>query len=205
MPARSRPAIRAITAVLTGCVLLGGCAAAGSSSTSSGSGATSPSARTVTTYPAGRRPSIPVVSGTTLTGSRLALSSLRGHVVVLNAWASWCEPCRGESPALARIARRTAPLGVRFVGLDEEDRTGAARAFAKKAGTTYPSVIDSDGRLLGTLRLVPPAAIPSTLVLDPTGRVAARVVGAIDETSFEALLRSLATGEVQPPTASAAA
>jgi thiol-disulfide isomerase/thioredoxin len=146
---------------------------------------------TVTTYPIGKRPSIPVVAGTTLDGTHFTMASLRGHVVVLNTWASWCEPCRDESPILARIAARTAPLGVRFVGVDEQDSASAARAFARSAGTTYPHVIDRTGTLLASLRIVPPSGIPSTLVLDPSGRVAARVVGPVNGATFEALVRAV--------------
>jgi thiol-disulfide isomerase/thioredoxin len=185
------------------CVLLAGCAASGDAgSRVSGSVASGASGAGVgiTTYPVGQRPSIPDVSGATLDGGSLALSSLLGKVVVLNVWASWCEPCRAESPALARVARDTASAGVSFVGVDEQDRPEPARAFAASAGTTYPQLVDVDGKLLASLRLVPSSGIPSTLVLDRTGHVAARVIGAIDATTFEALVRAVAS-----PTASPAA
>ena len=129
------------------------------------------------------------------------MTSLRGHVVVLNAWASYCEPCRTESPALARVAQQTAALDVRFVGIDEQDRAEPARAFAASAGATYPELVDADGALLGSLRLVPPSAVPSTLVLDRSGRVAARVIGAVDAATLDSLVRALAA-EQAPSAAS---
>jgi thiol-disulfide isomerase/thioredoxin len=145
----------------------------------------------VTTFAVGDRPSIPDIAGTTLDGSRLALSSLRGHVVVLNVWASWCEPCRDESPLLGRVAAATSSSGVRFVGMDEQDQADAARAFAASSHTTYPHVLDADGRLLRSLRLLPSSGIPSTLVLDDTGAVAARIIGPVDPATFRSLVDSV--------------
>jgi thiol-disulfide isomerase/thioredoxin len=175
------------------CVLLAGCAATG------GAGSSSPESPShgpasvvgVTTYPVGQRPTIPDLSGATLDGRTLALSSLRGQVVVLNVWASWCDPCRAESPTLARVARDTASSGVRFVGVDEQDRPDSARAFAASAGTTYPHLVDSDGTLLSSLRLVPSSGIPSTLVIDGSGAVAARVIGPVDASTFEGVVRAV--------------
>ena len=148
----------------------------------------------VTTYPVGNRPAIPALRGTTLQGAQLQLSSLRGHVVVLNTWASWCYPCRTESPTLAHIAADTNRLGVRFVGIDEQDSAVNARAFVKTNDATYPQLIDADGKLLQSLRLVPPAAIPSTLVLDRSGLVAARVIGPIDSATFESVVTAVVDG-----------
>jgi len=196
---RRRPAALLVGAVLGG-LLLGGLLLSGCAlSPADGSVAASPSAGAlgstvgVTMYPAGQRPTIPDLTGSTLDGRTVTLSGLRGHVVVLNTWASWCDPCRAESPALARVARQTSALGVRFVGIDEQDGADAARAFAASAGTTYPQLVDRDGALLASLRVVPTSGVPSTLVLDPTGRVAARVIGPIDEARFATLVRSLAS------------
>jgi thiol-disulfide isomerase/thioredoxin len=146
----------------------------------------------VTTYAAGSRPALPEVSGRTLDGTETSLASRHGHVVVINIWASWCGPCRTESPALARAAEQTAGLGVLFVGIDEQDVAANARAFAEEAGTTYPQLVDEDGTILAALRLVPLSAIPSTIVLDPKGDVAVRVIGPIDPATFTGLVRSLA-------------
>lgn len=194
--------VAGLAAAVLGGLLLTGCAGPDGLS-GSGSLPSTGSADTVgiTTYASGQRPAIPDLTGNTLSGATLSLSQLVGHVVVLNAWASWCGPCREESPALGRLARQTASLGVRFVGIDEEDTADSARSFAASAGTSYPHLIDSDGRMLMSLRLVPPAAIPSTLVLDRAGLVAGRIIGPVDAASLGALIRAVA-GESATPAAS---
>lgn len=166
----------------------------GSNSHQSPNGPGSMNSVGVTTYPVGNRPASPALGGTTLQGAQLQLSSLRGHVVVLNTWASWCYPCRTESPTLAHIAADTNRLGVRFVGIDEQDSAVNARAFVKINGATYPQLIDADGKMLQSLRLVPPSAIPSTLVLDRSGLVAARVIGPIDSATFESVVTAVVNG-----------
>lgn len=139
----------------------------------------------VTTYPIQDRTVAPALGGETLDGHAWSLAAKdRGHIVVINVWASWCGPCRGELPTLASAAKRLGPDdGVRFVGLDEQDRESHARSFAASAGVTYPNLVDRNGSLLRELRLLPGAAVPSTLVVDTHGRMAARVIGAI--TSIE--------------------
>lgn len=185
--------------VLLSSVLLAGCATSGGAGSRVSGAAPSAGDRVgVTVYAVGERPTIPDVSGTTLDGASFALSALRGHVVVLNTWASWCEPCRAESPVLAQVATATASAGVRFVGIDEQDTPAAARAFVASAGTRYPHVVDADGVLLASLRLVPSTGIPSTLVLDAHGLVAARVIGPIDAATLRSLVTSIAT----PPSSS---
>ena len=142
----------------------------------------------VTTYRLPDRGVLPELSGTTLAGGPLSVSSLRGGVLVLNVWASWCEPCRDESAALGRAAQRWRPAGVRFVGLDENDTSAAATSFLRSVAVTYPHLVD-EGALLGRLSTWLPVAVPSTLVVDPQGRVAARVVGVVTAEQIDALIR----------------
>lgn len=145
--------------------------------------------------PASRRLVAPVVSGTTLDGRHLSLASYRGDVVVLNFWASWCPPCRDEAPSLAQIARQTAPLGVRFVGINVKDDLANAQAFVRLQRTPYPSLFDRDGRIaLQFGRTVPPEAIPTTLVIDRQGRIAASVFGAVTYTRLLTVVRQVAAG-----------
>jgi thiol-disulfide isomerase/thioredoxin len=141
----------------------------------------------VTRYPRERRAAAPTVSGTTLDGGTISTAQLPGRVVVINVWASWCEPCRSESPVLAKAQQRWAPAGVHFVGLDENDDVTAATAFLHAAGVTYPQLVDG-GTLLSRFSPWLPDAVPSTLVIDRQGRVAARVVGAVSAEQIEALV-----------------
>jgi thiol-disulfide isomerase/thioredoxin len=151
---------------------------------------TSPGASgAVTVYPARSRPQGPELRGQTLDGDELALVDLRGHVVVINVWGSWCQPCRKEAPDLARVARETAALGVRFVGVDTRDNIDAARAFVRTFEIPYPSLIDDDGSLMLTFNgVIPVSAVPSTVVVDPAGHIAARVVGIISYGTLRGLV-----------------
>jgi thiol-disulfide isomerase/thioredoxin len=147
----------------------------------------------VTVYAVGSRPALPPLSGPTLAGGTLDLASLRGHVVVLNVWASWCAPCKAESPALAEVAQATAQQGVVFVGIDEDDQDAAATKFLAGIKSDYTHLVDPDGSLLARLRFLPPG-IPSSLVLDREGRVAARVIGP----TTAAQMAALVTGVLSP-------
>jgi thiol-disulfide isomerase/thioredoxin len=129
------------------------------------------------------------LSGQTLDGATFNLADRRGDVVVVNVWASWCSPCRAESPALAAVSRDLAGSGVRFVGVNLKDSPDAARAFVRRVGIDYPSVVDRDGtKVLGLSADLPPTAVPATLVIDRTGRVAARALGAVDESRLRGLI-----------------
>lgn len=134
----------------------------------------------------------PDVSGTTLTGEPLRLSDFRGDVVVLNVWASWCAPCRAEAPALNALATEFAEQGVAFIGLNTRDSQAAAEAFVANKGVTYPSLVDADGRIqVQFVDSLPPQAIPSTVVIDREGRVAARALGKVSESDLRGLIEPL--------------
>lgn len=132
-----------------------------------------------TYYQPGSRPAAPAVSGTTVTGQHLSLSQYRGDTIVLNFWGSWCAPCRAEAPALGQLARQLASRGVRFVGIDIRDEPDSALAFMQQFNVGYPSISDpSDEIALDFHSTVPPADIPTTLVIDRSGRIADRIFGA---------------------------
>jgi thiol-disulfide isomerase/thioredoxin len=183
-------AIALIVASVAGC---GGQAAAVGTG-QSGADTSQPGIGT-TWFPAGYRPAVPAVSGTTLDGRRMLLSGYRGRVVVLNFWASWCVPCKAESPALARLSRAWQPAGVAFLGVDVSDQPSVAEAFRRRYGIGYPSLSDPSASVeLAFSSLIPPA-IPDTLVLDRTGHVAARVIGPITYRGLGQLIgRTLAAG-----------
>jgi len=121
----------------------------------------------------------PELSGMTLDGKPLAVSDYRGKVVVLNFWASWCGPCRDETPALTEVATRSRAAGVQFVGVNVKDQQGSARAFERAQKVPYPSLYDQPGRLLLRFRSSVPQSPPTTLVLDRQGRIAASYPGQV--------------------------
>ena len=122
--------------------------------------------------PAAQRPVAPDISGTTLTGGHLDTRSWRGHVIVVNFWGSWCVPCRDEAPALARVARDTQFLGVRFLGIDIREDPSAGLAFERNFSIPYPSVSDPDDMIAARFGTAAPQATPSTYVIDAKGRIA---------------------------------
>ena len=98
----------------------------------------------------------------------LSLASLRGKVVVVNFWASWCGPCRDEAPILERAWRKHRKRGFVLVGIDYNDFDGDARAFARKVGWSYPLVRDREGKVLARYG---GTGVPETYVIDRRGRI----------------------------------
>jgi thiol-disulfide isomerase/thioredoxin len=188
---RARPRQRqgAIIGALLGAVLVAACQA---NVAANGKGANSTDTVGLTTYPVQARELAPALSGKTLNGRSISLASLeRGDIVVINVWASWCGPCRDELPKLAAADKQLRHEGVQFLGLDERDVTSKARAFVASTGASYPNLVDTNGELLQKLRPLPQAAIPSTLVLDRHGRMAARVIGPITSPELRRIMRGL--------------
>jgi thiol-disulfide isomerase/thioredoxin len=140
----------------------------------------------------GRRSPAPELTGATLAGEPFVLSDHLGEVVVLNVWASWCAPCRAEAQDLQQVYDEVRGAGVQFVGLNTRDSQAAADAFVERFGLTYPNVVDTDGtRQLLFHDTLPPGAIPSTLVIDRQGRVAARAIGEVDRSRLLGLIEPI--------------
>ena|ERR687893_828933 len=99
-----------------------------------------------------------------------SLEDYRGRVVVLNFWASWCEPCREESPLLQRWQERLEKQGATVLGVDTLDEIGHARAFVDEYGLTYPMLRDGDGSTREPFGIL---GFPETFVIDRHGRIAA--------------------------------
>jgi thiol-disulfide isomerase/thioredoxin len=174
---RTAVAGTAVTALL---VLLGGCADAAPQTGAPDKGYISGDG-TVTVMAAGDRSDPVAFAGRTLTGDRFDVTTHRGQVVVVNVWGSWCPPCIAEAPALERVWDQTRSRDVQFVGVNTRDQPAAARAHERRFDVSYPSIDDDGGRVLLAFRgTLPPLAIPSTLVLDRRGRVAARVLGQVE-------------------------
>jgi thiol-disulfide isomerase/thioredoxin len=175
-----------VTAVAVAVLLLAGCSSAGQA-TQDRKGQTGfvSGGGTLTVFaPQDRKPA-PKVSGETLDGARWSLQDQAGKVVVLNVWGSWCPPCRKEAPDLVAAAKELGAEAV-FVGLNTRDLDKApARKFVREFGVTFPSLYDPSGKqLLGFRGQVSPAAIPSTLVIDAQGNIAARIVGSTTKTTL---------------------
>lgn len=128
-----------------------------------------------------QRTAIGAVHGTTLDGKAVDLASYRGKVVVINVWWSNCPPCRLEAPHLADAARTLQPKGVVFLGIDTRDASRSmGRAYERRFEVPYPSIFDPDGEALLAFRgTLSPNSIPSTMVIDKQGRLAATVLGAL--------------------------
>ncbi|MCU1425927.1 MAG: alkyl hydroperoxide reductase [Microbacteriaceae bacterium] len=180
-------ALYAATAVLAAVTLLAGCASdplaeqykSGTNQNYiSGNGS-------VSEIPASERGEAVEFVGQTDTGDDVSSADFAGQVLVVNFWYAGCPPCRVEAPDLEEVNNLYTGQGVSFLGVNVRDQAATSLTFADETGISYPSIIDAnDGNLLlafaGT---VAPNAVPTTLVLDKRGRVAARFLGAIEGTS----------------------
>ena len=120
-----------------------------------------------------------------LKGRKVSARDYRGKVVVLNFWASWCVPCRQESPLLERWQKTIAPRNATILGVDVLDLTSDARAFVRRYKLTYPIVRDGPGHRLSAFGV---AGYPETLLIDRRGRVAATQRGPVTERYLEQTL-----------------
>ena len=171
-------------------VLVSACSTSGS--TAGGTNGYISGDGTVTTIEPSQRAAAPDLSGPSLDGQPLDLSDYRGKVVVVNVWGAWCAECRAEQDAVVGAAK--ALKQTQFLGIDASDGAKAAdRAFLRSYDVPFPSIYDPDGKaLLAFHGTVGPNAIPSTLVLDTQGRVAARVLGQTTQSTLEGLVRDVA-------------
>ena len=125
-------------------------------------------------------------AGLTETGEPVASADYLGQVTVVNFWYASCAPCRAEADDLQSLNAQFEGKGASFLGVNVRDQAPNALAFSETYSITYPSVLDVDD---GAMQLafsgsIPPNAVPTTLVLDAEGRVAARVLGSIAEASI---------------------
>jgi thiol-disulfide isomerase/thioredoxin len=184
-----------------GAVLLVGSLAVAACSTSDGSRTSGQSFvagdHAITLLAPDERPTPGTLQGQTIDGQNVDLATEKGHAVVLNVWGSWCAPCQKEAPALEKAAQQLAPKGVHFIGINtrENGNKEAAAAFQRTYGITYPSLFDADSNALLALRgAVAANAIPSTVVVDPQGRIAARISGATTTVTLVDLVDDVLTG-----------
>ena len=169
--------------VLASLLLLTGCSNGGASKAEesfiAGSGA-------VTKIRVGNRIPAPAISGMTLSGKNFTFT--KGSVAVVNVWASWCSPCRAEEPTLSALSQKYSD--VQFIGILTRDNPVNAEAFNRKRGTPYPTLID-DSILIGFRKSLPANAIPTTVVIDRDGNVAARISGSVTVASLSNLIEEV--------------
>ena len=123
-----------------------------------------------------------------LDGPAVELSTLRGQVVVVNFWASWCAECRIEQPALDATWERFRDSGVVVVGVNFQDQSADARQYLAETGSSYPTVRDSDSTTSLAYGL---RGVPETFLVDRSGRVVDRIIGPVNEDALAARIQSL--------------
>ncbi len=134
----------------------------------------------------GRLPAAPAFDLPALSGSdRVRLADYRGKIVVLNFWASWCDPCAEEAPLLATMAAEQQKDGVVFVGIDANDVVDDARAFANRFGLDYAQAHDGDGSEKDRFGVT---GFPETFVIDRNGRAVEWFPGQIDADGLRAAI-----------------
>lgn len=145
----------------------------------------------VTEYAVAERGEPVDIEGRLYNGETVSSAGWQGQVTVLNFWYAACAPCREEAPDLVALHDEFEPKGVQFYGVNIRDGKANAEAFERNFGIPYPSFNDADGDvLLSMTSYVPPQAVPTTIVLDSEGRVAARILGLADKGTLSALIET---------------
>jgi cytochrome c biogenesis protein CcmG/thiol:disulfide interchange protein DsbE len=138
--------------------------------------------------PVGAGEKAPTFEITTFDGQTLKLADLRGQVVVVNFWASWCVPCEQEAAELENTWRRYKDKGVVFIGVDYVDTETAARAFLQRFDITYPNGPDLGTRISQAYRI---KGVPETYVVDKTGRLASVKIGPFQQGEMAGVIEPL--------------
>lgn len=144
-------------------------------------------------YPSSTRP--PDFSGRTADGRTVSLASLRGKVILLNFWATWCQECRPEMPLFEQLHREFGAQGLSVVGINAREGTAAIRGYAKELGLTFPLVLDPRGEINANYGVI---GIPTTFLIGRDGRAVALAVGPRDwaGTEARALIKTLLAEQI---------
>nr|WP_246215473.1 TlpA disulfide reductase family protein [Modestobacter muralis] len=143
--------------------------------------------------PQAERLTAPSFSGELLDESPFDSTALAGDVAVLNFWGSWCAPCRLEMPDFQAVHSNVKDEGVQFLGIDVKDQRQLAQGFVDSIGVDYPSMFDPQGRVAMAFRGFPANVVPTTILIDRSGRVAAVYVAAVTDDELRAALDQLLT------------
>ncbi len=127
---------------------------------------------------------------------KVELAELRGIPLLVNIWASWCDPCQREAPRLRDGWRDVARSGVLFVGINTQDKHDDAIAFDGYFRLTYPSLVNQSGSVLDAFRAT---GVPQTYFLDRTGRIVAHVVGEMSRIELRAGIEAAQSGDAATP------
>jgi cytochrome c biogenesis protein CcmG/thiol:disulfide interchange protein DsbE len=123
-----------------------------------------------------------------LDGPPVALAKLRGQIVVINFWASWCTECQVEQAALDQAWQQFRDSGVVVLGVDFEDSTGAARGYVRTDGVSYPVVEDSSSKTALAYGL---RGVPETFVVNSSGRIIKHVIGPVNGATLTSEINSM--------------
>lgn len=182
----------AVLAALLSVVLVAGCTASTEGPEQTGS-----EFRFVEGTPSGEvidkadRQMAPNITGELLDETTFELEDYHGQIVVMNFWATWCGPCRVETPDLQQMYETYQPDGVELVGVLVKDTRGQGETYKQQVGLTYPSIFDPSTKIALQLKGYPLAAIPSTIVFDRDGKVAAAYTSLVDLDDLTSMVEKL--------------
>ncbi|MDT4923332.1 MAG: hypothetical protein QOG01_1045 [Pseudonocardiales bacterium] len=131
------------------------------------------------------------IGGTLLSGGRTTLRDNAGKVVLINFWATWCQPCIIETPQLDALYRRVHATGVDFLGINTKDQKSKAESFVRDNDISYPILFDEEGQSALRLGNLPAASLPFTVMIDKHQRVAAVYTGRLSPKDLEPVINKL--------------
>jgi thiol-disulfide isomerase/thioredoxin len=151
---------------------------------------------TVTIFSESDQPDPLELTGTSFEGDPIDVADFLGQAVIVNTWYASCPPCRAEAPDLVAADARD---DVQVLGINGRDDAATAEAFDRTFDADYPSIDDSNGEAIAALQgLIAVNAVPSSIILDPEGRIYARVIGRVEPSTLTSLLDDALARDAAP-------